>query len=180
MSPRAPAVSPIRARSRTEQERRPVSAQPAGDVRGEPLGERGHRERCRRETRGILLELLDVLARGMLERLREQVVARGEVVGRRRQRHAGLARDRPMRHGSGSFAADEGERGVENTPTLRLASLAADRRGRSAQWPPARLRPITPAMISAMQPSRSALTGSPSAIMPISAIAAVPMPAQTA
>src|SRR5262249_44590450 len=129
---------------------------------------------------GVDLQLLDVHTRGMLERLREELVSRGEVVRRRRERDTGLACDRPVRDRTRAFATHHGQCGFENPAALGRAAFASSRSGCGAQWAPARLSPITPAMISAMQPSRSTLTGSPKAIIPISAIAAVPIPAQMA
>src|SRR5262249_17272620 len=103
------------------------------DVGAQPLRERGDREGLRGEARRVMLELLDVLARGMLERLREEVVTRREVVRRRRERHSGLACDGAMRGGARTLATDDREGRLEDPGALRGRGFAASRRRRRAQ-----------------------------------------------
>src|SRR5439155_26246701 len=150
---------------------RPPDTEPAGDQvheRGDELGDAlGALER-RPDQRERLL----VRRRGFGERLTDQRLLRVEVVRRRRERNACLGRDGPVRDGGGAFTADERDGGLEDRPPPPFAARR--------QCPPAAFRPTTPTTISPRLATRSVDTGSPSATIPISAIAAVPTPAHTA
>ena len=64
------------------------------------------------------------------QRLTDDLVLGGEVVGGRRQRHARLGRDRSMRHGSGPAAADQPDRRRQDRLADGLGRFAVARRGR--------------------------------------------------
>ncbi len=95
----------------------------------------------------------------------------GEVVQHAALGHARLRGDRVERERGRAVAPDHGDGRVE-----QLHAPAGARH----QCVPATLSPITPATISTIETIFSALAGSPSTTIPITAIAAVPAPAQIA
>ena len=158
----------------------PPATQPSNDMGGEAVGKGCGSKRLGGELGGVAVELGKVLACGVLERLREKVRAGCEVVGRGREGNSGDGGDGSVCYRPGSLPTDNREHGSKDSRAAGLAARSPDWSLSCGQCPPVRLRPITPTTISPMLLIRTALTGSPSATIPMAAIAAVPIPAQTA
>ena len=102
----------------------------AVDLLGQP---RRQRSRDRRhvgvalgQRLGVARDALDLERGDAPQRLGDDLVARGEVVGRRGQRHAGLARDGAVGHAVDAVAPDEPDRGLDDRGADGLWRRAVD------------------------------------------------------